>query len=57
MIRRAPRDAPRLAAAVPRRFAVDQAVRTLRVELHHPVANNLQRHPAIFAASVRVAPS
>ena len=31
---------------LPRRFAVDQAVRAVRVELHHPVANDLQRHAA-----------
>ncbi len=29
-----------------RRLAVDQAVRPLGVELHHPVANDLERHPA-----------
>ena len=30
----------------PRRLALDQAVRPLRVEPHHPVANDLKRHPA-----------
>ena len=29
-----------------RRLALDQAVRPLRVEPHHPVANDLKRHPA-----------
>src|ERR1700727_2284588 len=29
-----------------RRLAVDQALRPLGVELHHPVANDLKRHPA-----------
>jgi hypothetical protein len=29
-----------------RRLAVDEARRPERVELHHPVANDLQRHPA-----------
>ena len=43
---------------LPRRLAVDQAVRTMRVEPDHPVANDLQAStPPIFAASVRLAPS
>src|SRR5580704_9568502 len=28
------------------RLAVDQALRSMGVELHHPVANDLKRHPA-----------
>ena len=29
-----------------RRLAVDQALRSMGVELHHPIANDLKRHPA-----------
>jgi len=31
---------------LPRRFAVDQAVRAVRVELHHPIPDDLQADPA-----------
>ena len=38
-------------------LAINQSVRPMGIELDHPVANDLERHPPIFAASVRLAPS
>jgi hypothetical protein len=40
-----------------RRLAVDETIRPVRVELQHPVADDLKRHAPILAAAVRVAPS
>jgi hypothetical protein len=42
------RDAMRLVQTrwVTRRLAIDQTVRTMAIELQHPVPHDLQRHPA-----------
>jgi hypothetical protein len=39
------------------RLAINQPLWSMGVELDHPIANDLERHPPIFAASVRLAPS
>ncbi len=45
------------ARRLPRRLAIHETVRARRVEAQNPVANNLERHPPILAASPRGAPS
>jgi hypothetical protein len=47
------------ARRLPRRLAIDQAVRALRVEpsRERPAARRRRSSPPIFAASVRLAPS
>jgi hypothetical protein len=53
----AARCAPFQTRRLPGRLAINQPLRPMGVELHHPIANDLERHLPIFAASVRHAVS